>query len=264
MKQFILTDQPDVSGSLRITGRDFHYLVHVRRAALNDILNAALPSGGLCRLRITQINTDSLLCEIINQDNPAQKKNEKEKPQHPAIILFQAMPKGAKLDLIVRQAAELELSEIVPFYSEHSVPRPKDGCVRMERLHRIVKEARQQSGSQIQTVVKPPLDFSLMRGYWNSINIKHKKTTGFLLQETSLEKNTFHEYLDMEAAAVVLAVGPEGGFSAGEVKEFASMGFIPIKLGGAILRTETSALYAAAVVRTLILEKALWKSCASV
>jgi 16S rRNA (uracil1498-N3)-methyltransferase len=57
---------------------------------------------------------------------------------------------------------------------------------------------------------------------------------------------------------VVLAVGPEGGFSPEEVSRFLAAGFKPLVIGNTILRTETAALYAAAAVRIILLERTAW------
>jgi 16S rRNA (uracil1498-N3)-methyltransferase len=240
----------------------------------------------------------------------------------PAIILFQAMPKGAKLDLIVRQATEVGVREVVPFFSEHSEAR-RSGDGRLERLQRIIKEARQQSGSQIATTIHAPLDVGGLFDYWTQLqeqedNAGHAPALGILLYEGGasracassfaeqnsevrggvagvspaeggaknrrfeaggrlpppecaegletpclarpLEQGCFHEYLDRRLDLVAIAVGPEGGFSQTEAQRFADAGFKPATIAGSILRAETAALFALAVVKTLILEKEFWTS----
>jgi 16S rRNA (uracil1498-N3)-methyltransferase len=57
---------------------------------------------------------------------------------------------------------------------------------------------------------------------------------------------------------VVLVIGPEGGFSPEEVSRFTAAGFKSLVMGNAVLRVETAALYAAAAVRIILLEKASW------
>ena len=96
----------------------------------------------------------------------------------PPIILFQALPKGEKMDLIVRQAAEGGLSEIVPFIAEHSIPkldtRGRRGSgagaeKKQARWERIVKEARQQSGSPIATKVSSVLSMDGLLARWETL-----------------------------------------------------------------------------------------------
>jgi 16S rRNA (uracil1498-N3)-methyltransferase len=83
-------------------------------------------------------------------------------------------------------------------------------------------------------------------------------TLGLLLHQDPLEQGTFHGYLGNNPALVVLAIGPEGGFSSEEADQFLGEGFNPLLMGNTILRTETAALYAAAAVRIILMERTSW------
>jgi 16S rRNA (uracil1498-N3)-methyltransferase len=270
MKQFILGQEPDENGLVYLSGNDFHYLARVRRMRLGDTLNCRLPSGKAGILRITGIGNGMLSakCERI-AEVPRQNGI-------PPIILFQSVAKGSKMDTIVRQAGETGVAEIVPFYSEHSVPRPRGGTesqtgvpadaptrARTERWRRILVEARQQSGSPSTSSLKPPLGIDELFRYWERINALHERALALLIHEIPLAKCGFHGYLETVPELVVLAVGPEGGFSPPEADAFMGAGFKPVTLGDTILRTENAALYAIAVVRTLIFERHTWttKKC---
>jgi 16S rRNA (uracil1498-N3)-methyltransferase len=173
------------------------------------------------------------------------------------------------MDLIVRQAAEGGISVIVPFESEYSTVKIKSlhKQDKLERWQRIVREARQQSGSSISTIVKPPLGFDEVLRYWEELKQEFGGPgTGILLHHemlgkpgAPLEQGAFHDYLSNEPLFVVLAVGPEGGFSASEAARFLSAGFLPIKMGETIFKVETAALYGAAAVRIILLESASWR-----
>jgi 16S rRNA (uracil1498-N3)-methyltransferase len=76
--------------------------------------------------------------------------------------------------------------------------------------------------------------------------------------DSPLEQGTFHGYLDKIPDLVVAAVGPEGGFSPEEGARFIAAGFRPLTIGSTVLRTETAALYAAAVIRIILLERSSW------
>jgi 16S rRNA (uracil1498-N3)-methyltransferase len=202
-------------------------------------------------------------------------------PPLPPIILFQGLPKGAKMDLIVRQAAEGGIREVVPFESEYSAVKTKSAdsagarpgsagtsgplAEKIKRWERIVKEARQQSGSVIPTEVKAPLSVDGLLDYWAELLKSRPRGLGILLHQEPwnpaggpLAQGTFHDYLSNDPGFVVLAVGPEGGFSPGEAARFIGAGFKPLVMGSTILRTETAALYAAAAVRIILLESASW------
>ncbi|MDR2901324.1 MAG: 16S rRNA (uracil(1498)-N(3))-methyltransferase [Treponema sp.] len=258
MKQFILPSPPDAYGTVRLEGKDYHYLVRVRRFSVGTSFTAVSPDGGLFDVTIQSIEKDFLTgsCTIINSDN--------EESSSPKIILFQALPKGAKMDLIVRQAAEGGLAEIVPFISEYSVPQidgnkaSSKAIAKTQRWERIIREARQQSGSSEATSIKPITDVSGIIDYWETLKSNEKNSVGILLHQDPLEQGSFHSYLSKDVDLVALLIGPEGGFSPKETDQFLKAGFKALVMGTSILRTETAALYAAAAIRIILLEKSSW------
>jgi 16S rRNA (uracil1498-N3)-methyltransferase len=163
------------------------------------------------------------------------------------------------MDLIVRQAAEGGITEVLPYVSAYSVPRPGDEQGgRLERWRRIIREARQQSGSGIATGIREPRDLDALLGYWRELQGRYDRPVGLLIHQDPLEQGSFHGYLSKRPDLVVLAVGPEGGFSPEEASRWVAAGFKPLTMGTTVLRTETAALYAAAAIRIILLESASW------
>ena len=304
MKRFILKTGPDKNGIIRLEGEDYHYLVRVRRLAVGESLPALLPSGDKVLVRIISAEGGLLSGECIPEQgdsNPVISEGMNysdigaEQTGLPPIVLFQALPKGEKMDLIVRQASEVGISEIFPYHSEFTIPKLKnknntkkfnlpDGeisSVKLSRWQRIIREARQQSGSKIATSIRRPLTVSGLFDYWDKIRAAHgrlqvndrEKALGLLFHHQpvfskgksgqhsnqGLEQESLHGYLNNIPSVVVMAVGPEGGFSEKEVSLFLENDFKPFTIGDAILRTETAALYCAAAVRILLLEKESWE-----
>ena len=187
----------------------------------------------------------------------------------PPIILFQALPRNEKMDLIVRQAAESAITEIVPFAAEYSLVKITNSGHKVSRWERIIKEARQQSGSAVATAIRQPVSMDGLFEYWNQLITQKPGTAGLLFHHIPLENNSLHGYLgniriqERESCqpdtTVGIAIGPEGGFSANEAERFLAAGFRPFTLGDTILRTETAALYAQAVVRILLWERNSWE-----
>jgi 16S rRNA (uracil1498-N3)-methyltransferase len=269
MKRFILPAPPDSRGLIRLAGKDFHYLVRVRRVREGAVFDAALPDGSAVRVRALSLADNCLTGECLLGALP--EETARGFGPMPPIILFQAMPKGAKLDLIVRQAVEGGIAEIRPFISAYAVPRLSgkafregggggaDGSGRVERWRRIVKEARQQSGSPTATEIAAPCAVEELLEYWETLKRQAERPRGIILHPGGpLAKGSFHGYLYDNPDLVVLAVGPEGGFSPHEVSRFVATGFKPLVIGNTVLRTETASLYAAAAVRVILLENALW------
>ena len=255
MKQFVLNKPPDNNGIVKLDGKDFHYLVRVRRLATGEYFAAILPNGKETQVQIISIDNGKLMGKC--EDNSLSGTNYCAKLQAP-LILFQALPKGDKMDLIVRQAAETGIAEIVPFISEFSVAKKSAGTAKFSRWERIIKEARQQSGSKTATVIHQPLTINELLEYWKNLT----NAIGLLFHHQVLEQNSLHGYLNSIAEAAksaVLVIGPEGGFSDAEAALFMENGFKPFTIGDTVLRTETAALYCAAAVKIILLEKDSWQ-----
>jgi 16S rRNA (uracil1498-N3)-methyltransferase len=284
MKQFLFREMPDERGRVRLSGDDYHYLARVRRLKPGAAFMALLPNGEQTEAALTAIdrNGGTHTAQVARRAErpPTEKAETAERASHligrvcpqtpariPPIVLFQALPKGGKMDLIVRQAAEGGVSEIIPFVSEFSVHASGagGGSGRLERWRRIIREARQQSGSALATAITAPKSFNEMLAHWKRLRdaAADGAAVGFILHEkhaagSALEQGSFHRYLYSGCAAAALAVGPEGGFSSGEVGSFVEAGFHPVTIGETVLRTETAALYGAAAIRILLLEKGTW------
>jgi 16S rRNA (uracil1498-N3)-methyltransferase len=296
VKQFLLKEDPDKDSLVRIRGKEYHYLIHVRRLRPGAVFNALLPGFPARPVSIT-------VCSIDNQTLTGSVKSKISKPlgqlkgkfsrgsETPVIVLFQALPKGTRMDLIIRQAVELEINEVVPFISEFSVQKKVSRDKRLDRWQRIVKEARQQSGSLVDTRVRSILSADEMFAYWKELcagipskalglvfspsamdggednasggvfakqKLQSSKSAGMQILSDPLAQGSFHRYLYKKPPLVALAVGPEGGFSGFELKCFSDAGFKSLSLGSSIMRTETAALFIAAAVKTILKEGTLW------
>ena len=131
-----------------------------------------------------------------------------------------------------------------------------------ERIEKIIKEARQQSGSPVQTKILPP--FSLIQAceFWqNEISSlkDDEKSLALVLSERKEKENSIGNILKRTASdfssikKVALAVGSEGGISPAEVDILEKGHFEPIHFDVNILRCETAALYGIAAVQSAIL-----------
>ena len=159
------------------------------------------------------------------------------------------------MDLIVRQAAEAGVSEIQPLESEFSIVRydRKSWKSKHERFDKIAREAFQQSGSDRLTVINEPLPLT-------SLKTPEKGEIGLFFHQKSIENISLHKYLFTVPDKIKLIIGPEGGLSDKEIAYLRAENFKPVYLGENVLRTETAALYAAAAVKTILLERNSWKT----
>ena len=264
MKQFLLNKEPDKDNIVRLEGSDYRYLVRVRRLAAGEFFPALLPNGEETLVQVLFIDHCVLTGKCVSSSNNPPSLCETASGLIPPIIMFQAMPKGEKMNLIVRQAAECGISEIVPFVSEFSIGKINIEGQKFSRWNRIIKEARQQSGSKIITTIRPLLTINALFDYWK--NLKEAGALGVLfhheqseVQQRGLENKSLHGYLDIIPRIVALVIGPEGGFSNREAVLFMDNGFKPITIGDTVLRKETAAVFCAAAIRILLLERKSWE-----
>lgn len=176
----------------------------------------------------------------------------------PRIVLVQSLAKGPAMDLVIRQAAEAGVSRVIPLGARRSVARAEEGrgASRRGRWERILREGLQQSGSPVPTVVEEPIGLQTLPSRLGPE--PEGGRVSLVLHEAPLAQNCLHEYLGNAPAEIVLCVGPEGGFAPDEIDFLLGAGFRPLLLPGAILRTETAALFAVAAVEITLSERSSW------
>ena len=260
MRQFIFNGKTEKNGSIIVSGKDYRYLMTVLRLKINDRIDVRLKNGELVLMEISSCNGKNGILTPIAREKEAtgqgvsafSVESQTSLVQSKEFWLFQFMPKPQKMDLIIRQATECGVSVIVPIVGEFSVNQ--DGKGRLERWDRIVKEARQQSGSPVSTRILSPVSVEEAAKIWEEFESSEKKA--FILHENpekgvSLFSGDFSEnkLICKDVKKLALAVGCEGGFSEKEYEALNQVGFLPLHFKTNVLRAETAALYGIAVLQ---------------
>ena len=244
MLQFLLADaRPDVE--VELAGADYHYLVRVRRMAAGGALTVVDGAGTRYRATVTRV-TDRTLSLRIGQRQAAPAA------RLPAcrLTLIQALPKGALMDRIVRQATELGVAAIVPVIAAHTQGRPEPAAAarRQARWQRIARQAVQQSGAVAPPSIDPPLELRQYLDQRPPAALELVFHPGAVpLQEMPVSDLPLQRRLEVRCA-----VGPEGGFSAAERELFQARGFRGVALQAGVLRVDTAAVAALAAVGQLL------------
>ena len=281
MRQFIIQSNPDKKGLVQVEGKDFHYLRQVLRVKAGDMVVLRLPDGSLCdstaakiddsakriTLQVCSAPADPALRQAQGpQDVIARSEATKQSTNEIQYTLFQFIPKPQKLDLIVRQATECGVKNIVPVISEYTQKGSVQamGGGRIERLQRIVREARQQSGSQVETTVFEPVTVEQAANLWNKMKEEaggEENAAGYMLSERAVEGQSKGGASTSSATpcgsatprAVAIFCGNEGGISPDELELLVKKALLcPIHFSVNILRCETAALYGIAAIQTAI------------
>jgi 16S rRNA (uracil1498-N3)-methyltransferase len=237
------------------------YLLKVLRTPRGEKFEAADETGQDFLCELTGLSGRRAELRLTVLSHPAG-RNSATESAIPMIGLVQALPKGSKLDLILRQAVEAGVTALFPLQTRNCVAREKggdDSADKLDRRRKIVREAIQQSGSKVMTKVLPLSAVETLAARLAQEGFPPETSLYLICHELALGGKNLHEYCSGHEGPIVILVGPEGGFDPAETQVFLAMGFKPLHFGGAILRTETAAIYAVAAVKTIMAERGSWK-----
>lgn len=268
MRQYIAPTSPDKSGLLCVQGKDYRYMKQVLRLAVGDMLDVRLPDGRLQGMTVCRIEEDvrRIVLQTCASNNVSEDEDaalDAPAQQQPELWLFQFIARSAKMDVIIRQATECGVSMIVPVISDFSQAGAKERNFRGDRYERIIKEARQQSGSAVATQVHEACTLGEALALWQEHCAGMANRLGVVLYERIEQTKAFHAAVAQAGAqavqATALVCGAEGGISPAEIATLTDAGFIPVHFKTNILRCETAALYGIAALQTAIAEGDVWQ-----
>jgi 16S rRNA (uracil1498-N3)-methyltransferase len=208
------------------------------RLRTGDSFHAFDEEGNRYRMRILEATSRSLRAEVLETALP-------DAPPAVAVTLLVGLPKADKMDFILEKATELGADRVVVFRSSRTIPRPdaNDERKRLSRWERIALAAAKQCGAGRVPRVEGILPFpaALAAAAPDEAKVVFYEGVGsFGLKKVLAPLSA--------SRTVALLVGPEGGFSEEEVGEAERAGFVRAGLGKRILRVETAAVAALAMV----------------
>jgi len=219
---------PPPGATLTIEGAAVRHL-RALRLAPGDRLVVFDGRGGEREVQLTAVSTRRIAAVDV-----AAHSRTRESPL--ALVLCPALLKGAKMDFVVEKATELGVHRIAPIVTRHGVGRRAD----VERWRRLAVAAAMQSGRTRVPEIDPPASFPVrVAEPWPERRI--------ICWEG--ENATRLGDVPTRADAVVVFVGPEGGFAPAEVELARTHGFVSVSLGQRILRAETAAIAATALAQ---------------
>ena len=233
MPRFFVKNDQVGEDSILLVGTDAHHAARSLRMAVGDALTVCDMRGIEYECRIASFEEDTEVLLTICSRREA----ENEPPCR--IRLFQALPKGDKLDTVIQKAVECGVSEIVPFESERCVVRMKPEAEerKTERRQRIAAEAAKQCGRSLIPAVCPTVSFDTMLSLAGECSLclfcyegDGTRPLGEILREAA----------PLAGRDIAIVIGSEGGFSLGEAERAIASGMCPTGLGKRILRTETA------------------------
>lgn len=161
-----------------------------------------------------------------------------------SLTLMQGVARGERMDLVVQKATELGVARIVPVLAERSVVRldGRQASRKLEHWRAVAAAACEQSGRSRLPVIEAPAALAEALPLAREADCRITLSPGAAVPLVALAAGT---------ASAVLLIGPEGGLTEAEVARAEAAGFEPRSLGPRILRTETAALAALAVLQSV-------------
>jgi 16S rRNA (uracil1498-N3)-methyltransferase len=252
MRVYLLPQDPPFGQFLDITGKEHHYLARVRRVKVGDRFPGTDGRGGNWLCTVVGIGSSSLRLHLEETEADP-------KPPLIEIHLVQCLPKGKKMDLIVRQASEAGVQRLLPVFSRYSqvgFSGAQAAEKKLQRWQRIARQAVQQSGAARPPAIEPPRK---LQNLLQALPKMKEEEVRLVFHQEREAGRMLHRCLSKDAKIITLVIGPEGGLSDEELELLREKRFLPITVGDTVLRTETAALYALAAVRTVIEERQAWE-----
>ena len=228
-KRFFVNKEDLYGNKITIKGEEFMHLYKVMRMRVGDIIECFYDGSEIYSCEISKI--EKTFAEVTIVDSFACVANPTKN-----VVLFQALPKLDKLELVTQKVCELGVSKIVPFESRFTVAKPNQN--KMERLEKISISACKQCGR------------TALLGIGDTITFKQlltqiKEFDQVILANETENTNALNE---IKGDKIAIIVGSEGGFAKEEIEELVTGGAISVTLGKRILRTETASVVLSALV----------------
>ena len=213
-----------------LDGDAANHIARVLRLRQGDPLTLFDGRGGECAARVEEFRKGAV---IVSVDEPSPVARESSLP----ITLAQGISRGERMDWVVQKATELGVTRIIPVLTERSVVRLDAKQAERKRLHwqAIAVAACEQSGRDRIPGVDAPLTMAEFPGKADS-----RATRVLLSPAGSLRVAD----LPRSEGGIVVLIGPEGGLTDAEQRAALAAGFVAVRLGPRVLRTETAAVAA--------------------
>ena len=234
MYNFFVDESARTGDFFRISGKDHNHICNVLRMQPGDhFLVSCDGISNLCRL--AQIEDDTVVAEIVEEDYRNTELSVR-------FYLFQGLPKGDKMELIIQKCVELGVAGIIPVEMHRCVMKldDKKKKSRRERWQAIAESAAKQSKRN-----QVPEVFDVLT-YKQAIAKAAEMDLFLVPYENERGMIATRETLDRirPGMSVGILVGPEGGFEDKEVQLARDANAAIISLGRRILRAETAAVMA--------------------
>ena|SRR5688572_1645036 len=229
-------EQELLGTSLELDESESHYLGHVLRLKRGDPLVVFNGTGTEREASVESLQKRGATLGLKAVRAPL--------PESPLdLTLVQALPKSDAMDLIVQKATELGVRTLIPVYTEFSVVKldAERSERRVDHWRKIARSACEQSGRHTPPRIEAPAPLAAA--------LEALPATGDRLALEPSVPQSLGEHASPKGALIV-AVGPEGGFGATDWRRLEAAQFARVGLGPRVLRAETAAFAVCAIAQS--------------
>jgi len=224
------------SGSLSLTGEESRHLARALRVSVGEIVEIGDGHGNRYRTRVRKVTAESVEMYIESSEFLDR--------EIPGISVLQAVSRPSHMDRAVAGIAEAGARQLVPF----TAPRSRNTDIskiagRLERWRSIARESSKLARRVWPMEVGEPVGWPPVYGSGCVNGVK------VILWEDEEEAGISGVLAEEKPSSVSILVGPEGGFSKGDIEELRSTGAVTVSLGGLNIRSETAGSYAVMLIR---------------
>ncbi|MCW5312672.1 16S rRNA (uracil(1498)-N(3))-methyltransferase [Nostoc sp. KVJ3] len=213
-------------GQIFLTKEQQHYLGRVLRLRESDRFIAMDGKGKWWLAQLAGEQAQVLEALLVETELPV------------SITLMVALPKGNGFDEVVRCCTELGVTCIAPVLSDRTLLYPSSQ--KLERWRRIAAEAAEQSERSFVPTILEPVAF-------NTAVITNQTSHRYICEARG-EYPHLNKVLNSISSEIVIATGPEGGWTPEEIENAIASGFQPVSLGRRILRAVTAPIVALSLI----------------
>lgn len=239
MQQFFVTADQVQGSQIYIDGSDVNHMKNVLRMHPGEKLGVSDGNNHRYICQVEEYTDAQAVLSILEEV-----ETDVELPSR--VYLFQGLPKGDKMEMIVQKAVELGVYKVVPVAMKRCVVRldDKKAAKKVERWGEIARSAAKQSGRGIVPKVGSVLKFE------EALTLSKELDVVMIPYELAEGMEQTREIMAsvQPGQSVGIFIGPEGGFEKEEVEQAKEAGAKDITLGKRILRTETAGLTALSIL----------------
>lgn len=232
MYNFFVNENQKLNDKYIITGTDFNHIKNVLRMNTGDTF--LVSENGVSNLcEIEEFGEDSVVAKIVEENYNDTNLTIK-------IYLFQGLPKGDKMELIIQKTVELGVEGVIPVEMNRSVVKldDKKKKSKVSRWQTISESAAKQSKRNTIPAINDVLTYKQAMEKSKEMDlllVPYESKNGMEDTKTALSQIK-------SGMSVGILIGPEGGFDEKEVELAFENGGKVVSLGKRILRTETAAI----------------------